>query len=142
LPVVSTAGDSFARLIAADGLGAVVPEGDVNALTAALERVLYDPDFATQCRANVARVAPRFDWDQTLQPLLRFCRNPVRAADVNSDVRRIARHPTPPASRIIRAGVRVPELLRQGGLPLLGRQIVAKARNTAASRFDTDPDRG
>jgi GT2 family glycosyltransferase/glycosyltransferase involved in cell wall biosynthesis len=81
LPIVATDGDSFADLIRADGLGAVVPERDVDALAAALERVLYDEEYAASAREAVAEAARSFTWSETLAPLVEFCRHPVKAAD-------------------------------------------------------------
>ncbi|MCX7521030.1 glycosyltransferase [Microbacterium sp. STN6] len=81
LPMVVTEGDSFADLVEAEGLGIVVPPQDVRALTAALEKALYDKEFIAQCRANVERVRQSFYWDRALAPLVEFMRSPSRAAD-------------------------------------------------------------
>lgn len=81
LPMVVTEGDSFAELVEAEGLGLVVPAQDVEGLTAALERVLYDDAFRADASANVARVRERFVWEHTLGPLVEFVRNPSHAAD-------------------------------------------------------------
>jgi glycosyltransferase involved in cell wall biosynthesis len=81
LPIVTTDGDSFAELVAERGLGEVVPERDVPALVAALDRALYDPDAASRARKAVAATAPEFAWSRTLAPLVEFCRNPLKAAD-------------------------------------------------------------
>jgi GT2 family glycosyltransferase/glycosyltransferase involved in cell wall biosynthesis len=81
LPMVVTEGDNFGDLVELRTLGVAVPEQDVEALTAALERVLFDTEFATVCRANVAAVARDFVWPTALAPLVDFCRAPSRAAD-------------------------------------------------------------
>lgn len=81
LPIVTTDGDSFADLVRAERLGVVVPAEDPEALATALEQVLYDGEFAASCRERIAVVRERFTWDNTLDPLLRFCRNPRPAAD-------------------------------------------------------------
>jgi glycosyltransferase involved in cell wall biosynthesis len=81
LPMVVTEGDSFADLVEAEGLGVVVPAQDVAALEAALERTLFDADFAAATRANVERVRDSFTWERTLAPLVEFVRDPRRAAD-------------------------------------------------------------
>jgi GT2 family glycosyltransferase/glycosyltransferase involved in cell wall biosynthesis len=81
LPVVSTRGDSFADLIETEGLGATVPERDVEALAEAIEGLLFDDAVVTAARANVRRVREDFTWDRVLAPLVAFCRNPIRAAD-------------------------------------------------------------
>lgn len=81
LPMVVTEGDSFAELIKAEDLGIVVPAMDVPALAAALDRVLYDKEFAATVRRNVERVRADFEWDRVLTPLVDFVSSPHRAAD-------------------------------------------------------------
>ncbi|MGH3537438.1 MAG: glycosyltransferase [Pseudonocardiaceae bacterium] len=81
LPIVTTDGDAFAELVAAEQLGMVVPAQDPTALAAALQRVLYDEDFAAGCRDRIAAVAQRFTWETVLAPLVEFCRHPRPAPD-------------------------------------------------------------
>lgn len=81
LPMVTTEGDTFAELTEREGLGLVVPAEDVAALGEALERVLYDEEFAATVRQNVARVREEFVWERVLEPLAAFVRAPARAAD-------------------------------------------------------------
>ncbi|MGB8996766.1 MAG: glycosyltransferase, partial [Pseudonocardiaceae bacterium] len=81
LPIVTTDGDTFAELVAAEQLGVVVPAQDPVALAAALQRVLYDDDFAAGCRDRIAAVAQRFTWETVLAPLVEFCRHPRPAPD-------------------------------------------------------------
>jgi GT2 family glycosyltransferase/glycosyltransferase involved in cell wall biosynthesis len=81
LPIVTTGGDSFGDLVAAEGLGVVVPERDVQALADALERMLYDPKAAKAAKTAVTRVREQFTWDRVLEPLLEFCRHPEPAPD-------------------------------------------------------------
>jgi hypothetical protein len=82
LPIVATAGDSFAELIELWGLGLTVPPGDVDALEDALHRVLSDDVFAQQCRDAVQETAEQFRWSRVLEPVLELCRNPRRAPDL------------------------------------------------------------
>jgi hypothetical protein len=84
LPMVVTAGDTFADLVDREGLGVVVPAGDQDALEEALERVLYDEPFATAASANVAVVREAFRWNITLAPLRRIVNSPRRATDVEA----------------------------------------------------------
>jgi hypothetical protein len=81
LPMVVTEGDSFAELVAAEGLGIVVPAQDVAALEAAIERVLFDEKFVATVRTNLERVRQEFVWERALAPLVEFVRSPHRAAD-------------------------------------------------------------
>ncbi|MFI9385215.1 glycosyltransferase [Kutzneria sp. NPDC052558] len=81
LPIVTTDGDSFADLIRRERLGVVVSPEDPGELSEALERVLFDQDFADGCRERIAVVRERFTWDVVLAPLVEFCRSPRPAAD-------------------------------------------------------------
>jgi GT2 family glycosyltransferase/glycosyltransferase involved in cell wall biosynthesis len=81
LPIVSTEGDSFGNLVSTEGLGASVPERDQVALANVLEEYLYNDRSRQRARKNVERIRQEFTWQQTLAPLVEFCRNPVRAAD-------------------------------------------------------------
>lgn len=82
LPIVATAGDSFAGLIESRGLGITVPPDDVDALEAALFRLLTDENFAQGCREAVTETVAEFRWERVLEPILEFCRHPQRAADL------------------------------------------------------------
>lgn len=84
LPMVVTAGDTFADLVEAQRLGIVVEAGHQGALEAALEKVLYDEDFALAARRRVEAVRASFEWERTLDPLRRIAREPRRAADVDA----------------------------------------------------------
>jgi len=82
LPIVATQGDTFGDLITAEGLGVAVPPEDVDALEAALFRLLDDREFAAQCRKRVAELSRSFTWSTVLAPLVEFCRAPRRAPDL------------------------------------------------------------
>ncbi|MFP7834031.1 glycosyltransferase [Marisediminicola sp. LYQ134] len=81
LPMVVTEGDSFAELVATEKLGIVVPSGDVDALAAALDRILFDEKFIATSRRNIRRVRTRFFWEETLRPLTDFMAQPAHAGD-------------------------------------------------------------
>ncbi len=81
LPIVTTDGDAFAELVAAENLGVVVPAGDPAALATALQQVLYDDAFAAGCRDRIAAVAQRYTGEAALAPLIEFCRHPRPAPD-------------------------------------------------------------
>ena len=126
LPVVSTAGDALADLVAAEGLGAVVPPDDVRALTAALDGLLADPARRAAAAAASARAADAYRWPVVVAPLLDFCRAPRRAPDLA----------LPPAERALlgisaldaRPSVRarLAAAHREGGLALVARRAAAR----------------
>ena len=81
LPMVVTAGDHFAELIAAEKLGVVVEAGNVAQLSAALEQVLFDEKFIAQAKRNIRRVRTRYYWEQALAPLVEFVAEAHHAQD-------------------------------------------------------------
>ena len=81
LPMVTTRGDSFAELIETAPLGVTVPERDVEALAAAIEKVLYDDEFRASAKAGLAAARGQFTWEQVLTPLAEFCADPRQAPD-------------------------------------------------------------
>ncbi|HLX86899.1 MAG TPA: glycosyltransferase [Acidimicrobiales bacterium] len=82
LPIVCSAGDGFADLVAAEGLGVVVPPRDPVAVADALHGLLADPEHRRRVGERVAHVGDRFRWSAVLDPVIRFCDDPRRAADV------------------------------------------------------------
>ncbi|MBC7592037.1 MAG: glycosyltransferase [Salinibacterium sp.] len=97
LPMVVTEGDSFAELVEKEQLGIVVPSGDVVALSAALDRILFDDDFISQARANIRRVRQEFFWSETLRPLTEFMSEPRHAPDRRGEVQ-VSGRPTDSAA--------------------------------------------
>jgi hypothetical protein len=63
-------------------VGVTVPPGDVDALEAALFRLIDEPDFARSCSDASARLSEDYRWTKVLQPLIEFCRAPRRAPDL------------------------------------------------------------
>ena len=85
LPIVATGGDALADLIHQERLGIAVPPNDIDALEAALFRLLDDKVFADECRERVQAVQPAFAWSVALRPVVEFCRAPQRAPDLVAD---------------------------------------------------------
>ncbi len=81
LPMVVTKGDSFCELVKREELGVAVPPEDVDALADALERTLFDEEFAERARANIRRVQERVRWENVLEPLTSYVRDPWPAPD-------------------------------------------------------------
>jgi glycosyltransferase involved in cell wall biosynthesis len=70
VPVIATAEGFAAELVAEEGLGIVVPPGDVGAVAAAIRRLLEDDAFHAACVSNLERIRPRFAWPVVTQPLV------------------------------------------------------------------------
>ena len=83
LPMVLTAGDVLADLVAREGLGRTVPPGDVaaieDALAATLEAGRPDPQRFDSVRATLT-------WERVAAPLVAFCDRPRRAPDLLAPV--------------------------------------------------------
>jgi GT2 family glycosyltransferase/glycosyltransferase involved in cell wall biosynthesis len=135
LPIVTTDGDSFADLVRAEGLGVVVPPEDPAALADALERVLYDADFAQAARERIAEVRDRFTWETALAPLISFCRNPMPAPDRLPGAGPLVRNKSLPASEAARRDLElVKHYLADGGPRELARRAAGRVRRLARER--------
>ncbi len=132
LPIVTTDGDSFADLVRADGLGVVVPATDSGALAAALEKALYDTEFAAACRERIAAGAARFAWPRALAPLVGFCRDPHPAADRLPGAADLVREAPLRGSALLRRDLNlVREYLADGGPRELARRAGGRMLRTA-----------
>lgn len=111
LPIVATNGDHFADLIAAENLGICVEAEDVHALSAAIERALFDEEFIAMARQNTRRVRQDYFWDVVLKPLVDF----VAAAHHAGDNAHIPLHGVRP-SDLPRTRPQKPAVIRDIGL--------------------------
>jgi len=75
LPIICTRGDVLAERVEHDPLGIVVPPGDVEALAAAILRLVDDHDFYQSCRCNMPAMKEEMSWERVLAPLVEFCRS-------------------------------------------------------------------
>ena len=74
LPSLVSDGDAAADLVRANGLGAVVPPGDVAATAAALIGLLSDLAELAACGSRARALAHEFAWERALGVLIRFCK--------------------------------------------------------------------
>jgi glycosyltransferase involved in cell wall biosynthesis len=70
LPLVGTEGDALIDLIAAHGAGVTVPEGDVDALVAAVRAYGHGTPAREEAAAAARALRERFRWDVVVEPLL------------------------------------------------------------------------
>lgn len=82
LPVVATAGDSFAAHIERTGAGVVVPPDDVDALADALEGLFEDPARRAAVATASRALGEAFRWSDVLEPVRQICATGTRAPDV------------------------------------------------------------
>ncbi|OAN46352.1 glycosyl transferase family 1 [Chloroflexus islandicus] len=71
-PTVLSTGDAAAELIVAHNAGEAVPIGDVDAVAAALIRLLADPQRRIAQSVNAAKLGQQLRWSQVVQPLIRM----------------------------------------------------------------------
>lgn len=79
LPTVATGGDATSDLLARYDLAIITPEGDVDAVAAALVRLLDEPP--AQRQPAFARARAALTWERAAAPLLAYCTDPKPAAD-------------------------------------------------------------
>ncbi|MEV6875535.1 glycosyltransferase [Amycolatopsis sp. NPDC051128] len=136
LPIVTTDGDSFADLVRAERLGVVVPAEDDEALAAALEKAMYDEEFAAGCVERIAVVAQRFAWPEALKPLVEFCRDPRPAADRLPGSDDLVKTPPVRGRAMVRRDVDlVREYLAAGGAGELARRVGGRVLKVAKQRL-------
>jgi glycosyltransferase involved in cell wall biosynthesis len=127
LPVISTAGDELADVVAAGGAGLVVPPGDVEALAAALVTMAGSAETRSAAGQAARKVAAGLAWSAVSRPLADFCAAPRRAPDLALDaVGRLQlglRQPGPPRGTVVG---RLRAALREGGAGLVVRRLTAR----------------
>lgn len=133
LPIVCTEGDSLGTLVRERGLGLTVPPGEPNALADALERLLGDTRLRGETAARVRETAEDFRWSRVLRPLLDFCQNPYRAADLlDADVAGALHQPLEipePAWGGVRGDLAlVRRYVAEGGLPMAAGKALGRIR--------------
>lgn len=132
LPTVTTNGDALGELIEHRGLGLTVPPEDVDALAAALGRLIDDAELVGDCRKRIDEIVPDLVWAETLRPLVEFCREPRRAPDLMQNLvgRHHDLHPTeltPTPKGLVEDLRLVVRYVREGGVILLVRKIRDRA---------------
>ncbi|HEX4628986.1 MAG TPA: hypothetical protein VH137_09375, partial [Gemmatimonadales bacterium] len=117
LPVVCTTGDDLAERVQREGLGAVAPPGDVEALSTAMARVL---DTGRESYAPALRnAAEQQTWRRVAEPLARWISEP-RPASRPGDAPGALRPP-------------LAQLLRDGAYLAGGRAVIARRAASATS---------
>jgi glycosyltransferase involved in cell wall biosynthesis len=80
-PIIATRFPHAVELLA-DGAGLLVPHGDVRAIAAALERVLYEPGLAERMAAAARRTARPLLWPAVGESYRSLVERVVRARAV------------------------------------------------------------
>ncbi|GAB3311255.1 glycosyltransferase [Epidermidibacterium keratini] len=146
LPIVCTEGDEFAAIVAADELGEAVPARNVEALRAAIERLLADDNLRAQTRVRVRATAERYRWSSVVQPVVQYCAAPYKSPDGHPTARTIgpvfyAKRDATRRVRHVRAYVEINgwrRLIRRGTERTLaaGLRLVRRPRSSTAANDD------
>jgi glycosyltransferase involved in cell wall biosynthesis len=78
LPVISSPAPGTDRLLESYSAGAILQSNDPEDVAAAIVALLSDRDRLTSMSRGGRDYARDHQWDRLLEPLLAFCRNPVR----------------------------------------------------------------
>ena len=70
VPVITTEEGFAAGLVAAEGLGIVVPPENTAAVADAIAQLMTDNAFYARCVSNLIRIQPRFAWAEVTRPLI------------------------------------------------------------------------
>jgi len=140
LPIVTTGGDTFGDLVEAEGLGFSVAAQDVDALEEALFRLLDDADLHADCAKRSSEIARTFTWPIVTAPLVQFCRNPRRAADLaaelgDADIGAPQVYQELKESTVRQDIALVGEYLRQGGVAEVARRASGRVSRQVRERL-------
>ena len=130
LPTVTTEGDVLADAIAERGAGITVPAENVDALEAALERILGDRFARDAMGASARELGAYYRWSTVLQPLLDFCAQPARSPDLldGDTAKAIARSRTLRPNQFVESARRAADLGRRGEWSELGAKVAGRIR--------------
>jgi glycosyltransferase involved in cell wall biosynthesis len=122
LPMLLSSGDVLSDEVRQQGLGVVVAPGDVAGVAAGILDLLDKPGLRQEQSATFSALGQQYRWERVAAPLLAFCVQPHRAADLAAGVapsviRGSALAPSGVRGRLASAGA----YLRQGGFPGLWR---------------------
>jgi len=125
LPMVITGGDTLAETVEREGAGYTVGYRDVEGTTAAIRRLLDEPDARSAREGCFRALQAQLSWARAVEPLSRFCAEPYLAPD-RETARSALRQPeaqllvTTPLSDRLAKGWR---LLRYEGVKALWREV-------------------
>jgi hypothetical protein len=83
--VITNPGNTLSSLVSHKDLGAVFPFGDDRAMADAVARMAAHPAEMRAMRRRIAEAKKALHWHKALKPLVRFFKNPHKAAPVFND---------------------------------------------------------
>ena len=81
LPVITTEGDSIARMVKVENIGEVIKYEDTHQLSRVIESILTNKNLRDIYKRNLEKIAPRFYWENVTKPLVKYCIEPQYASD-------------------------------------------------------------
>ena len=81
LPIITTEGDSVAKMVKAENIGEVVKYENTAQLARVMESMATNKSLREIYKKNLIRIAPRFYWENVTKPLVKYCVNPDHAVD-------------------------------------------------------------
>jgi glycosyltransferase involved in cell wall biosynthesis len=81
LPIITTEGDSIAKLVKEENVGEVVKYENTHQLARVIESVLTNNSLKDIYRKNLEKLAPNFYWENVTKPLVEYCEQPKSAPD-------------------------------------------------------------
>ena len=121
-----------------------MPAGDVEALEAALDRLLADDPLRATMSIAAGAMASELTWAKVLAPLVKFCRAPHRAPDLMepavADTLRRELSVVKERWRGVAYDLQTAAAhLREGGLGLAVRKAAGRVRRAAFTKRDQGP---
>ena len=81
LPIITTEGDSIARMVKNENIGEVVKYGNTHQLSRVIESILTNKSLREIYSKNLNKIAPGFYWENVTKPLVKYCIGPYYAFD-------------------------------------------------------------
>ncbi len=81
LPIITTEGDSIAKIVKEENVGEVVKYENTHQLARVIESVLTNKSLKDIYRKNLEKLAPSFYWENVTKPLVEYCLQPRYAPD-------------------------------------------------------------
>ena len=85
LPIITTEGDSIAKMVKDENIGEVVKYESTHQLARVIESILVNRSLRDIYRKNLEKITPRFYWENVTKPLINYCLE----ADYASDKKKI-----------------------------------------------------
>lgn len=73
LPVITTEGDSIARIVKSENIGEVVKYENTHQLARVIESAVTNKSLREIYSKNLNRIAPKFYWENVTRPLVKYC---------------------------------------------------------------------